>query len=335
MPPRRPAAAPRVKPASPGYPAALASLRGRRLAVVGDVILDRYLIGHVTRISPEAPVPVLEATEERNALGGAANVAKNLTDLESRVTLVSAVGADEWGGVFRMTLRGEPGITARILNSAHRTTVKTRIMAGGQQLVRIDRETVQPLSPADERALLKAVGMSQIEALVLSDYNKGIFLGGLAHKLIRAARARGIPVIGDVKPANMMKMAGATVLAPNEKEAREAARLLGLHGAKLETLGEALRKKLRLSALVITRGAQGMTIFTGSPKPLVIPTLAREVFDVTGAGDTVTALLALGLAGAWSFPDACRLAAAGAGVVVGKLGCASPSPAELAAALAF
>jgi D-beta-D-heptose 7-phosphate kinase/D-beta-D-heptose 1-phosphate adenosyltransferase len=334
MPSRRPATAPSSKPPS-GYPAALASLRGRRLAVVGDVILDRYLLGHVTRISPEAPVPVLDVGEEKSALGGAANVAKNLTDLESRVTLVSAVGADEWGGVFRMTLRGEPRITPRILNVLERTTVKTRIMAGGQQLVRIDRETVRPLAPADERALFKAVGLSQIEALVLSDYNKGVFLGGLAPKLIRAAKARKIPVIGDVKPGNMMKMAGATVLAPNEKEAREAARLLGIHGASLEKLGEGLRKKLRLSALVITRGAQGMMIFTGSAKPLTIPALAREVYDVTGAGDTVTALLALGLAGAWSLPDACRLAAAGAGIVVGKLGCASPAPAELAAALAF
>lgn len=328
-PPR--AAAPPETP----FPAALASLRGRKIAVVGDVILDRYLFGHVTRISPEAPVPILEVREERGALGGAANVAKNLSDLMARVTLVAVTGADEWAAALIRAVKAEPRITARLLSVAPRTTVKTRILAGAQQLARIDRETVSPLQKNQEKALIKAAGLSQVDALVLSDYNKGVFLGELAPQLIAAARRRGIPVIGDVKPANIGKMAGATLLAPNEKETREAAKLLGIKGGELVKIGEALRKKLRLQALVITRSAEGLLILTGRGKPLAIPAQAREVYDVTGAGDTVTAMLALALAAGWSLPDACRLASAGAGIVVGKLGCASPTPDELAAALAY
>ncbi len=317
------------------WPAALASLRGRRVAVVGDAILDRYLFGHVTRISPEAPVPILDVREEKAALGGAANVAKNLSDLDARVTLAAAVGADDWGRVLREAVAVEKKIRARLLPVAERTTVKSRILAGGQQLARIDRETVAPISRRDERALLAAAAIPRVDALILSDYNKGVFLGGLAPALIRAARKRGIPVIGDVKPANVAKMAGATLLAPNEKETREAAKLLGLGEGRLETLAPALRKKLRLGALVVTRGADGMTIFSARGPALHIPAQAREVYDVTGAGDTVTAMLALALAAGWALPDACRLAAAGAAVVVGKLGCASPTPHELAAALAY
>ena len=323
-------------PAAPEpFPPALASLRGRRISVVGDVILDRYLFGHVTRISPEAPVPVIEVHEERSALGGAANVAKNLSDLGARATLAAVTGNDEWGAAVKLAAHREKGLIARLRPSATRTTVKTRILAGVQQLARIDRESVEPIGRADEKALIAAAGLARAEALILSDYNKGVFLGGLAPALIRAARARKIPIIGDVKPANIAKMAGATLLAPNEKETREAAKLLGLHDGSLDKLAVALRNKLRLDALVVTRGADGMTIYPARGSALHIPAQAREVYDVTGAGDTVTAMLALALAAGWSLPDACRLAAAGAAVVVGKLGCASPTPHELAAALAY
>ncbi len=295
-----------------------------RILVIGDVMLDRYIWGEVDRISPEAPVPVVKTGETSEILGGAGNVAANLAGLGCGVTLMGLIGDDETGR--RITwLAEDMGITTGLLPSEKRpTTTKTRIMAQKQQLFRLDSEVSAPLSSTDEAALMTACAsaLEKTDALILSDYGKGIMqTPGLCQSLIRAATDRQIPVFIDPKGRDWDRYHGATCITPNTHE------LEGVLGHRLNkgndttaSWVEEIRATYGLSHLLLTRGADGMCLKTSDQAPLFIPTEAREVFDVSGAGDTVIATLAASVAAGFSYDNAARIANAAAGIVVAKLG---------------
>ncbi|MDK9726303.1 MAG: D-glycero-beta-D-manno-heptose-7-phosphate kinase [Sterolibacteriaceae bacterium MAG5] len=299
-----------------------------RVLVVGDVMLDRYWFGDVSRISPEAPVPVakIERTEERP--GGAANVARNVAALGAKAALLSVVGADEPGQVLARLLR-ESDIDASLHEDAGlATTVKLRVVARQQQLLRIDFENAPDHEVLKAKLAEYAERLPQCDVVILSDYGKG----GLAHiaEMIRLARAAGKPVLVDPKGEDYARYAGATVLTPNRSELRQVVGRWA-DDAELAAKAQKLRADLGLEALLVTRSEEGMTLFRerGAEHE---PALAREVFDVSGAGDTVIATLAVMMAAGQDMAVAMRLANRAAGVVVAKLGTATCSLAELQAA---
>ena len=301
-------------------------VRAANVLVVGDVMLDRYWFGAVDRISPEAPVPVVhvERTEERP--GGAANVARNAAALGARAALLSVVGVDEAGGALEALVASD-GIAASFHHdSTLPTTVKLRVIGRQQQLLRIDFET----RPSQEilAAKLKDFGarVRACDVVVLSDYGKG----GLAHiaTMIGQAREARRPVLVDPKGDDWAKYRGATLVTPNRAEFRDVAGRWR-DEADLAAKAERVRRDLELEALLITRSEEGMSLYT-SAGALHIPAQAREVFDVSGAGDTVIATVATLLAAGAPLADAVRIANEAAGVVVGKLGTAVVQPSELA-----
>ena len=301
-----------------------------RVLVAGDVMLDRYWFGDVSRISPEAPVPVVHVKRVEERPGGAANVARNVSALDGRVTLLAVVGADEAGSSLERLLAGE-----KVLSSLHRdaslsTTVKLRVVGQQQQLLRIDFERAPShevlAAKLDEYERL----VDQADAVVLSDYGKG----GLAHveKMIALARSHGKPVLVDPKGDDYARYRGATVLTPNRTEFREVAGRWA-DEADLARRAQKLRAELDLDALIVTRSEEGMSLFTARESHHEA-TRAREVFDVSGAGDTVIGVLALMVASGADLHAAMRVANHAAGIVVGKLGTAVVHRAELAASLA-
>lgn len=299
-----------------------------RILVVGDVMLDRYWFGDVARISPEAPVPIVkvERTEERP--GGAANVARNCADIGAQCALLSVVGADEAGQLLQR-LMAESAVDASLhQDTGLNTTVKLRVIGRQQQLLRIDFENAPDHEILQSKLTEFAERVQQCDVVILSDYGKG----GLAHigEMIQLARAAGKPVLVDPKGDDYARYAGATLLTPNRSELRQ---VVGgwANSAELEQKAEALRQKLGLTALLVTRSEEGMTLFTDGAA-IHEPALAREVFDVSGAGDTVIATLAVMLACGESMPIAMRWANRAAGVVVGKLGTATCTLDELRSA---
>ena len=296
-----------------------------RVLVVGDVMLDRYWFGDVSRISPEAPVPVVLIRKEDERLGGAANVAWNCKDLGARTKLLSVVGKDEPGAKLAKLLR-QKGIEASLHRDARLdTTLKLRVIGRRQQLLRIDFEK----PPSSEVLASKLAEFKQAlpgcDVVILSDYGKG----GLAHiaEMIRAARRAGVRVLVDPKGDDYARYKGASIITPNVAELRE---VVGrwTDEKDLKSRAQALREKLGLEALLLTRGEDGMTLFSRN-KITTIRAEAREVFDVTGAGDTVIAALAVMLGAGASLENAMRIANRAAGIVVGKLGTATATPAEL------
>jgi rfaE bifunctional protein kinase chain/domain len=300
-----------------------------RILVVGDVMLDRYWFGAVERISPEAPVPVVRVERSEERPGGAANVARNCAALGAKVSLLSVVGADEAGRTLSRLLAAE-GIEASLHEDADlSTTVKLRVLGRQQQLLRIDFEA----NPAHEvlRAKLAEFGrqLAHCDAVILSDYGKG----GLAHigEMIRLSRTAGKPVLVDPKGEDYARYAGATLLTPNRAELRQVVgRWKDEDDLKLRA-GRLLRD-LELGALLVTRSEEGMTLFRDG-EVVHEPAQAREVYDVSGAGDTVIATMAAMLASGTDLPSAMRLANRAAGIVVGKLGTAVATLDELRAAL--
>ncbi len=297
-----------------------------RLLVVGDVMLDRYWFGDVERISPEAPVPVVKIARTEERPGGAANVARNAVALGATATLLSVIGDDEAGATLERLLAVE-----RVRTSFHRegslaTTVKLRVIGRQQQLLRIDFET----APSHEILATKLADyerqLQHAELVILSDYGKG----GLAHitTMIERARSEGKPVLVDPKGEDYARYRGATLLTPNRSEFRQ---VVGRwkDEAEMTAKAQALRGDLGLSALLVTRAEEGMSLYSESGA-LTIPAQSREVFDVSGAGDTVIATLGVLLAAGASLPNAVRVANEAAGVVVGKFGTAVALPNELA-----
>lgn len=307
----------------------LDKLKNVRLLVVGDVMLDRYWFGEVSRISPEAPVPVVKVERIEERLGGAANVARNALALGARTALLSVVGDDEAGRSLSRLL-AESEIDAGLhVDRDIDTTVKLRVIGRQQQLLRIDFETL-PSHEVLQAKLSEFVSrVAACDVVILSDYGKG----GLAHisEMIRLARAAGKPVLVDPKGDEWDKYAGATVITPNRSELRE---VVGrwTSEADLAARVQKLRGELGLEALLVTRSEEGMTLFAADEQHHQ-PAQAREVFDVSGAGDTVIATLAVMLAAGAGWAEAIRTANVAAGIVVGKLGTAVVSHEELATAL--
>jgi D-beta-D-heptose 7-phosphate kinase/D-beta-D-heptose 1-phosphate adenosyltransferase len=303
-----------------------------RVLVAGDFMLDEYLWGRVERISPEAPVAVVEVTRETSTLGGAGNVVNNLVALGARVEVLGLVGEDGPGRrLHREMLRLGVSVNGLFTDASRRTSRKTRVIGASQQVVRIDRESRQPGSPDFEKAAADFVRarLPELNALVLSDYAKGVLTPAVLKEIIALARAHGLPVVVDPKGADYSGYVGATVITPNRKEAELAAGYPLATREDLVRAGDALRKSLNLDYLLLTLGAKGMLLFAAGRPELAIPTQAREVFDVSGAGDTVAALMALGLAQWGDAALAATLANIGAGVVVGKVGTAPIFRAEL------
>ena len=307
----------------------LDKLKNVRLLVVGDVMLDRYWFGEVSRISPEAPVPVVKVERIEERLGGAANVARNALALGAKTALLSVVGDDEAGRSLSRLL-AESEIDAGLhVDRDIDTTVKLRVIGRQQQLLRIDFETM-PSHEVLQAKLSEFVSrVASCDVVILSDYGKG----GLAHisEMIRLARAAGKPVLVDPKGDEWEKYAGATVITPNRSELRE---VVGrwTSEADLAARVKKLRDELGLEALLVTRSEEGMTLFAADEQHHQ-PAQAREVFDVSGAGDTVIATLAVMLAAGAGWAEAIHSANVAAGIVVGKLGTAVVTREELAAAL--
>lgn len=332
------------------------ALRGRRVGVLGDLMLDRYVWGTATRLSPEAAVPVVDFVEETSVLGGAGNVAANLAALGARVEIFGVCGRDDFAATLQSCLRKvEIGQKGLLTDTPRKTTVKTRIIARHQQIVRVDRETRAALSPDMQGRLARRVAalLGQMDALVLSDYDKGVISDDLADRVLQAAHKAKVPVFVKPKTSRLYAYRGARAIVCNRKEAGFfATRSLETDEA-VEQAGRDLLAKFGCAAMVITLGEKGMSIFEDDRKDsFFVPATGREVtyarvglpgvehgatgrqvFDVTGAGDTVVATLALAVAAGAAMRDAATLANAAAGVVVGKLGTATVSPDELAAAV--
>lgn len=314
----------------------LSRLRDGRLIVVGDVMLDRYTAGAIDRISPEAPVPVLHHAETSEALGGAGNVAANLAALGAEARLFGRIGRDMPGERIA-ALCGAAGIPAAGLITADSlpTTTKTRFVSAGQQVLRVDDERAEPLGAAAAEALLAAVtdALAGTDALILSDYAKGLFAGDLAPRLIAAAREAGIPVIVDPKGTDYARYRGASAVSPNRGELALAT---GRAAGDTEDIVAAARDLIAahdLGSLLVTRSEDGLSLITAS-EAVHVPAEAREVFDVSGAGDTVVAVFALGLALGLQPRHAAPLANTAAGIVVAKRGTAQLSARELREGLA-
>ena len=304
----------------------------KTVLIVGDVMLDEYIWGDVQRISPEAPVLVVEVKRRTFAPGGAANVAANVAGLGGRVLLVGVLGADPQAEQLRVILRQHGvGVEGLITDPARPTTVKTRVIAHSQQVVRVDAETRDTISSDLEDQVLRWVEgyLPASDVCVISDYAKGLVSPRLARELIGRARNANVPVIVDPKTNDLTKYQGATLITPNLNETQQAA---GVAIGDEATLFAAIQKLLSLlngTALLVTRGAQGMSLFVNGQPPVHVAAEAREVFDVTGAGDTALVTFALSLAAGASMEEAMRLANKAAGIVVGKVGTAAVSVAEL------
>lgn len=312
---------------------ALPDFSRARVLVAGDVMLDRYWVGPTSRISPEAPVPVVRIQKDETRPGGAANVALNIVSLGASVRLVGVAGVDEAGRLLAAELAAG-GVAADLIACPGRPTItKLRVLSRNQQLIRLDFEESLSMAGVFDRAAYLArfrEALAPVGAVVLSDYGKGTLVDVVA--LIAAAREAGKPVLVDPKGSDYRPYRGATLLTPNMGEFEAVVGPCRSEDELVEK-GEKLRVELGLQALLITRSEKGMTLLQPGHAPLHLPTEAREVFDVTGAGDTVIAALAAALAAGQDLAHACRLANLAAGIVVGKLGTATVSPAELQRAL--
>ncbi len=317
----------------------LATARRARVLVVGDVMLDHFIWGGVSRISPEAPVPVVEFEQESFMPGGAANVARNLAALDVPTELFGLIGQDENGRRLKELLGGQNiSCDGLLANGERHTSVKTRIVAHQQQVVRIDRETRDGLDARLTGRLLAEIKskLPKTDAVIIGDYGKGVITQPLLNEIKSLCRARGIWLSLDPKPVHRLNLAGLSLVTPNRKEAFELANLPDesrcpnpLADKNLMLAAERLLNELRPAVLLITLGELGMLLCRRHQKPFHIPTVAQEIFDVSGAGDTVIATFTLGIAAGASSLEAAVLSNHAAGIVVGKVGTATTSSEEL------
>jgi len=310
----------------------LAKMAARRIVVVGDAMLDIYLQGEAERISPEAPVPVVTVHARRYALGGAANVAANVAAIGAEGRLVAVIGDDARGDSVRGEL-AQARLTDRhlVVAAARPTTSKTRVMARGQQVVRIDEEVDEPIPPRSIEQMLTELerAMGDADALLVEDYNKGTLTPQVIEWAMALAKRRGVPVVVDPKFKNFFAYKGAAVFKPNRRELEQAmgaALDLDHPDALPQTLGQ-----LGVDNLLLTLGPEGMVLITKDQAIARIPTMAREVFDVSGAGDTVTAWVGTALAAGATVREAAQVASYAAGIEVAKSGVATVAPAEVLA----
>lgn len=294
-----------------------------RILVAGDCMVDAYVTGTAVRISPEAPVPVVEVAERRSVVGGAANVAANARGMGATVRLAGVTGVDESGAWLRAELaRLEIGIEALIEDDTRVTTAKTRVTAGGQQIVRFDEESRLPLSARMASQLLRKCEhiLDEVDAIVISDYAKGVAAESFCRWVIERSAKRGVPVVVDPKSRDLSRYKGARIVTPNLKETATAAGESIQTEEDLARAAAILLEKITPSALLVTRGADGMSLFEPGREEVHLPVLVNEVADVTGAGDTVVATLALALGAGFELREAAAMANIAAGVAVGHHG---------------
>ena len=325
-----------VPPTDIELAAIVRTFHAARVLVIGDVILDRYITGSVHRLSPEAPIPVLRPADNRCTLGGAANVALNIATLGGQAVLVGVIGSDAAGDEVERLVQTTPGITSALVRIANRpTTSKTRFMAGSHQLLRLDEETTAPLDQAGLRAVMEAVEASLGAAgvIVLSDYAKGVLCDSVLEAILLRTTQAGRLVIADPKRSDFALYRGATILTPNEHEVRVATRIEADEDTDADRAGRVALEATGAKAVLVTRSAKGLTLVCRNQNALHLPTRAREVADVSGAGDTLVAALAVALAAGAELPAAAMLANATAGISVGKQGTATVARQELLDAL--
>ncbi len=313
----------------------LNSIRDRKIVVLGDIMLDEFVWGDVTRISPEAPVPVVDIRRESVHLGGAANVLSNLTALGAKACVIGVVGKDAAGERLRLSLRNANPLQSDehlVVDESRPSTVKTRIIAHSQLVVRADRELRTPVNGRTEERIIGALkeAIQSADALVVSDYDKGVVTPGILSEILPLAYQR-MPVLIDPKIRNLASYRPATLVTPNHHEALRMTNTEEDSDEGLHRAARLLRETLNCNAVLITRGDRGMMLLEGNGKPTFVETTAREVYDVTGAGDTVIATLAAALASGSSMLEAANLANHAAGIVVGKVGTATASAEELIA----
>lgn len=304
-----------------------------RTLVVGDIVLDHYIWGKVSRISPEAPVPVVNVTRESLLLGGATNVVNNIHALGGDVRVCGVIGQDDAGQRLQGLL-SEQGIRADglIVDTRRPTTIKTRVIAHSQQVVRFDRETKDRIEQDTHRRIFDFVKQQVndgLDAVVISDYSKGVVTRDLVRDIVRLARRNRLIVSVDPKVNHFGMYSGVTILTPNLNEASIGSKIDIVDDQSLLKAGTLLLKQLKCDAVLITRGEHGMSLFERGGKITHIPTMARDVFDVTGAGDTVISTLTLAMAAGANMIDAARIANYAAGIVVGVVGTATVQPDEL------
>lgn len=303
----------------------------RRILILGDLMLDRYLWGQVDRISPEAPVPVVEVQKESMNLGGAGNVCHNLVSLGASALLVGVVGKDEAGQWIRDNAPEDRGIVQDVVRP---TTIKTRIIAHHQQVVRVDQEKKEPISDEVQEKIYSLLKQEDYEGIVISDYNKGLISQDLMKKILPFARKADLPVFVDPKVSNFRHFSPVSLITPNHHEAESIVHFPCRSDLDVERAGQRILSQISTRYLILKRGEQGMSVFDTQGSVFHIPTIAKEVFDVTGAGDTVIATASLALLSGASIQEAALLANAAAGIVVGKLGTAPVTALELEKAIA-
>ena len=313
---------------------AILGLKNKSILVVGDTMVDRFVWGKVSRISPEAPVPVVEVTKETQTLGGAGNVANNITSLGAKAYIITVIGDDLDGLCMKEMLESKNINTDYVIVDKQRpTTLKTRIVASNQQVVRVDKEIKGYFSGKTEVAILKNIDavMKKVDGVIISDYAKGIVTDKVLKKIITLAKNKKIPVTVDPKVENFKKYKHITCMTPNTKEAIEGmnAQHQGIKSDDdIAKLGKKILKLVESQSVLITRGEKGMTIIEKN-KVTHIPTRAKEVYDVTGAGDTVIATMTLALAAKRKLVEAAEIANFAAGIVVGKVGTATVTVDEI------
>lgn len=310
--------------------AIIQKFKDRRILVLGDIMLDKYIWGHVDRISPEAPVPVVEVNKDTSCLGGAGNVCFNLQELGARPLLVGTVGTDPEGEWIKKSVLDGRGI---IIDPKRPTTVKTRIIAHQQQVVRVDREKNTPISSKTQKNILEVIKTENYEGILLSDYNKGTLTKSLVKEVLDFSQRSDIPVFVDPKVENFRLFSPVTLLAPNHFEAEKFVQYSCLTDEQVERAGQEILNKISAKYLILKRGEHGMTVFEKGKRSFHIPTQAKEVFDVTGAGDTVIAAAVVSLLAGANIKESALISNAAAGVVVGKIGTAALSTQELLRAI--
>ena len=303
-----------------------------KILVIGDIMLDEFVWGKVSRISPEAPVPVVEVTKENITFGGAANVAQNIKSLGGQGLLLGVIGNDYNGErLIEMLKEAGYGTEGIIVDALRPTSIKTRVIAQHQQVVRFDRETKEELSNRTHRNIVEFLRsrLSEFDGVIVSDYGKGLINKGIISSILEFKKKNGIVVSVDPKIRNFRFYKGVTVITPNQQEAEEACGFEIDSTKALIKAGMHLVRKYETDAILITRGEYGMSLFQKDGTVKHIPTIAKEVYDVTGAGDTVISTLSLALAAGAPWLDACIISNHAAGIVVGKIGTATASAKEL------
>ncbi|MEW5807400.1 MAG: D-glycero-beta-D-manno-heptose-7-phosphate kinase [Acidobacteriota bacterium] len=311
----------------------ISAFQGKTIIIIGDIMLDRYIWGSVSRISPEAPVPVVKLSRETALLGGAGNVVSNIASLGGKASCFSVIGDDHAGKEIVRKLKNIGTDTDGLFEDhSRKTTMKTRVIAHSQQVVRIDREMDQPLSNALEARMIKKI-IQRLEkscsCLIISDYDKGVITKRLLRKVLPVAWRARIPVAIDPKLTNFPHYKPASIITPNLLEASRVTAIEFKNNQDILKAGNKIMRENRCRGVLITMGEKGMLLFQKGGKPIQIPTVAKEVYDVTGAGDTVISAIALSLASGASLMEASIIANHAAGIVVGKIGTAMVHPEEL------